>query len=97
MPRSPRAGLMEKSVHTGEYAVLLELLREARRQAGVTQVELAARLKRSQSFVSKSEVGETRVDVIQLRAILRALGHSLPEFVTQLEARLARGRPTRGR
>ena len=56
---------MEKSVHTAEYAALLEMLREARRRAGVTQVELAARLRKSQSFVSKVEVGETRVDVIQ--------------------------------
>ena len=81
---------MEKSVHTAEYATLLELLREARRQAGVTQVELAARLKKSQSFVSKVEVGETRVDVIQLRTILKALGTSLREFVAQLDARLDR-------
>jgi transcriptional regulator with XRE-family HTH domain len=87
---------MEKSVHSREYAVLLELLREARRAAGVTQVELAARLKKSQSFVSKVEVGETRLDVIQLRAICGALGTTLPEFVARMEARLAPGRRRRG-
>jgi transcriptional regulator with XRE-family HTH domain len=81
---------MEKSVHTAEYATLLDMLREARRQAGVTQVELAARLRKSQSFVSKVEVGETRLDVIQLRTILRALGTSLREFVARLDARLDR-------
>jgi transcriptional regulator with XRE-family HTH domain len=81
---------LEKSVHTAEYAALLDLLREARRRAGVTQVELAARLNKSQSFVSKVEVGETRLDVIQLRTILRALGTSLREFVTRLDARLDR-------
>jgi transcriptional regulator with XRE-family HTH domain len=81
---------MEKSVHTAEYAALLEMLREARHRAGVTQVELAARLNKSQSFVSKVEVGETRLDVIQLRTILRALGTSLRDFVTKLDARLDR-------
>jgi transcriptional regulator with XRE-family HTH domain len=88
---------MVKSVHTAEYAALLDLLREERRRAGVTQVELAARLKRSQSFVSKFEVGETRLDVIQLRGILRALGGTLTDFVARLETRLARGASQRDR
>jgi hypothetical protein len=33
-------------------------------------------------------MGERRLDVIQLRTILRALGTTLPEFVRKLEARL---------
>jgi transcriptional regulator with XRE-family HTH domain len=90
MPRSPGERRMEKSVHTTDYASLLELLRETRRTAGVTQIALAARLKKSQSFVSKIEVGETRLDVIQLRTICRALGTSLRDFVGRLEARLER-------
>jgi transcriptional regulator with XRE-family HTH domain len=85
---------MDKSIHTTEYAALLELLRQARISAGVTQVELAARLRRSQSFVSKVEVGETRLDLIQLRAILKVLGTTLPEFVGKLEARISS--PRRG-
>jgi transcriptional regulator with XRE-family HTH domain len=85
---------MDKSIHTTEYAALLGLLREVRLAAGVTQVELAARLRRSQSFVSKMEVGETRLDVIQLRAILKILGTTLPEFVERLEERIAS--PRRG-
>jgi transcriptional regulator with XRE-family HTH domain len=88
---------MEKSVHTAEYAALLELLREARRRAGVSQVELAARLQKSQSFVSKVEVGETRLDVIRLRTILKALGGSFRDFAARLDARLDRDarRPSR--
>jgi transcriptional regulator with XRE-family HTH domain len=83
---------MEKSIHSREYAALVALLKEVRAQAGVTQVGLAARLKKSQSFVSKIEKGETRLDLIQLRTICRALGTSLPEFVARLEARLEGGR-----
>ena len=79
---------MEKSIHTREYAALLDLLRQARLDAGLTQVELAQRLGQSQSFVSKAEVGERRLDLIQLRTICAALGTTLPDFVDRLEERL---------
>jgi transcriptional regulator with XRE-family HTH domain len=80
---------MEKSVHTREYAVLLKLLRETRRAAGVTQVQLAERVGESQSHLSKMERGEVRLDLVQMRTICRALGTTLPALVTELEKRLA--------
>jgi transcriptional regulator with XRE-family HTH domain len=80
---------MEKSVHTREYAVLLRLLRETRRAAGFTQVQLAERIGESQSHLSKMERGEVRLDLVQLRTICLALGTTLPTFVTELEMRLA--------
>lgn len=80
---------MDKSIHTREYAVLLRLLGEARARAGLTQTALAAALGQSQSFVSKVEVGERRLDVIQLRTILDALGVTLPDFVRDLERGIA--------
>jgi transcriptional regulator with XRE-family HTH domain len=85
---------MEKSIYTREYATFLRLLKQAREDAGVTQVGLAAALKRSQSFVSKVERGETRLDIVQLRTVLAALGMPLPEFASQLEQAItaARGR-----
>lgn len=76
---------MEKSVFTDEYAVVLQLLRQLRESAGVTQVEMAERLGQSQSFVSKYERGDRRLDVIQLRTICETLGSSLPAFVRSLE------------
>lgn len=81
---------MEKSIFTAEYEILLNLLRETRQAAEVTQVELAKRLGQSQSFVSKVEIGERRLDLIQLRTICHRLGTSLPEFVAELEARLTK-------
>ncbi|MEZ6146948.1 MAG: helix-turn-helix transcriptional regulator [Planctomycetaceae bacterium] len=75
---------MEKSVFTDEYAVVLQLLRQLRESAGVTQVEMAERLGQSQSFVSKYERGDRRLDVIQLRTICETLGSSLPAFVRSL-------------
>lgn len=79
---------MEKSIYTNEYAAVLELLREFREEAGITQVELAGLLGQSQSFVSKVERGDRRLDIVQLRTICRILGTSLPDFVTRLEHRL---------
>lgn len=79
---------MEKSLHTDEYAVVVSLLREIRKTAGVTQVDLAKTLGQSQSFVSKYENGDTRLDVLQLRIVCQTLGTSLADFVVQLEKRL---------
>jgi len=81
---------MEKSVFTREYRALLRLLRETRQAADVTQTQLAKSLGQSQSFISKCERGERRLDVIQLRTICHILGTTLSEFVGELERRLAR-------
>jgi transcriptional regulator with XRE-family HTH domain len=76
---------MEKSIHTSGYAAFLRLLQTTRMEAGVTQADLADRLKLTQSQVSKIERGETRLDVIQLRAVCSALGTTLTAFVRKLE------------
>jgi transcriptional regulator with XRE-family HTH domain len=83
---------MEKSVHTPEYTAFLRFLRETREAANVTQVELARRVRQTQSLVSKWERGEIRLDVIQLRTICRSLGTDLPTFALQLEERLSKRR-----
>jgi transcriptional regulator with XRE-family HTH domain len=87
---------MEKSIHSRDHVTFLALLREAREAAGVTQVELAALLGRTQSFVSKVERGETRLDVLQLRAVCAALGMTLADFAAELDRRL-RGRRARSK
>ena len=81
---------MEKSIYTDEYAVFLNLLRETREAGNITQVQLAEIIGQSQSFVSKIEIGERRLDLIQLRTICRSLGTTLPEFVSKLEERLGK-------
>ena len=76
---------MDKTIYTPEYEVLQRLLREAREAAGVTQVGLARSLGQTQSFVSKVECGDRRLDLVQLRTILGVLNVGLPEFVTRFE------------
>lgn len=62
-----------KSVHTDRYNRFLKLVIDARKRAGLTQQELADRLKKPQSYVSKYERGERRLDVIEFLEISRLL------------------------
>lgn len=64
---------MPKSVFTDAYASFLSVLIAARKDARVSQIELAARLGKTQSLVSQIERGVRRVDVIEFYAIARAL------------------------
>lgn len=83
---------MEKSIYTREHAVVLRLLRQARLEANMTQVQLAKKLRLTQSLWSKMERGDCRLDIIQLRTVCEALGLTLSEFVERLERELAKRR-----
>jgi transcriptional regulator with XRE-family HTH domain len=79
---------MPKSQHTREYRVFLQLLRQARREAGMTQTDLAKRMRCTQSFISKCERGERRIDLVELRRMCRALRISIVEFVQLFDDKL---------
>lgn len=64
---------MAGAVFSPAYRAFLECLIEARRGAGVTQVELAKQLAKPQSYVSKVERGERRIDVVEFTDWARAL------------------------
>jgi transcriptional regulator with XRE-family HTH domain len=53
---------------------MIELLVQARKDAGLTQVELGKRLGQRQTFVSKFELGERRLDVAEFIAVAREIG-----------------------
>lgn len=82
---------MRKTLFSKEYRVLLELLRQARAQSRMTQGELALQLNTSQSFISKCERGERRLDFVELRAWCGALGVRFPVFVELFEKRVRAG------
>ncbi|MDY6806416.1 MAG: helix-turn-helix transcriptional regulator [Cyanobacteriota bacterium] len=82
---------MSKSIFTTEYALFLSLLREARKAAGLTQEQMAERLGQTQSYVSKCERGERRIDIVELRAFCQAIGISLNDFILQLETSIQQG------
>ena len=68
---------MPDTIHSDAYRSLLVLLRRLRDEAGLTQTELAARLGQPQSWVSKMETGERRLDVEELRQVCEALDTKL--------------------
>lgn len=65
---------MAKSLHTPAYAAFRLLLADARERQGLTQAALASRLNKPQSFVSKYESGERRLDVVEFVSVCSALG-----------------------
>jgi len=83
---------MEKSIHSERYAVFLKMLRKAREDAGLTQTQLARKIRETQTFVSKCERGERRVDVVELATFCRAFGVSFVKFVAALERAISRGK-----
>jgi transcriptional regulator with XRE-family HTH domain len=75
---------VEKSIYSEQYQQLCTLLRQLRREAGLTQVDVATRLDVPQSFVSKYESGERRLDVVELRHVAEAIGTTLEAVVSHL-------------
>ncbi len=58
---------MGRSIRTKEYQNFALKLKNARLEAGLTQVEAAKKLKRPQSYISKSEAGEQRLDIVEIK------------------------------
>lgn len=80
---------MSTSVHTAPYRRLRQLLVRLRREAGMTQAELASAVNKPQSFISKIESGERRLDIIELIQILSVLRADPHSFIDDLARRKA--------
>lgn len=85
---------MARSIRNLGYTHLRESLIKAREDAGITQAELAARLGRTQSFVSKYEQGERRLDVIDFALVCHHLGVVPGDVLADLDVSVL---PPRGR
>ena len=79
---------MLKFVGSAEQSILQNLLKRFRTDANLKQSELAGILNQSQSFVSKYESGERRLDLLELWQIYQALNITLSEFVAEFERQL---------
>lgn len=85
-----KLGVVTRSVHHPAYAALLTGLVAARRSAGVHQARLAKLLGRPQSFVSKFENGERRLDVVEFLAVCQVLAIDPTSILENVEAALAK-------
>lgn len=76
---------MATRANLAEKKRFLSLVRQMRVDAGLRQADLAKKLGEPQSFVSRYESGERRLDVLELRQICTVLGVSLADFIKRLE------------
>ena len=76
---------VKKNIRLNQQKKLLVLLRGARVEAGLTQSELASRLAKDQTFVSKYESGERRLDILELREVCQAAGIDFVTFIRKLD------------
>lgn len=82
------ASHINKNPHDPTRQCFRDLLHELRERAKLRQEDVAEKLGKPQSFVSKYEAGERRLDVIDTREVCRALGISLADFARLLERKL---------
>jgi transcriptional regulator with XRE-family HTH domain len=76
---------MRKSIHSAPYVLLRERLKAARVAAGLTQVELSAKLERPQSYVAKYEGGDRRLDVVELIEVCKLLNVSAYDIIAGIQ------------
>ncbi len=77
---------MDRATHAAEHERLCGLLRTIRLERQLRQVDVARVLGEHQSFVSKYESGERRLDLVELRQVCSALGITLRQVVARFEA-----------
>ena len=77
---------MTSSIFTKEYDKFRKLLSKYRQECGVTQAKLAEKLNRPQSYISKYESGERRLDVIEFLKIAKILNMDIPKFFKELDS-----------
>ena len=76
---------MDKSIYSAEYVQFCAVLRALRLEAGLTQAQVATALDVPQSFVSKYESGERRLDVVELRHVAKTLGVTVAMVLERME------------
>ena len=72
---------MDKTIKTKEYDRFIEKLRKARLEAGLKQIDVAKKLKRPQSYISRVESGEYRLDILEVKRFAKIYGKSVEYFV----------------
>lgn len=75
---------MPRTINSPLHAKLREFITEKRKTAGLTQHQLAARLKRSQSYVATIETGQRRIDVVELLELAKVLKFDPREAIAHL-------------
>lgn len=72
---------MVDTIRSKEYADFVGKLKQARLDAGLRQIDVAKKLKRTQSYVSRVEVGEQRLDILELQKFAKLYDKPLDYFI----------------
>ena len=72
---------MDKTIYSKGHKALAEKLIKAREDAGLLQEDVAKRLGRTQSYISKIEVGQRRIDLMQLKEFAKIYKKELSFFI----------------
>ncbi len=72
---------MSRSIHSDDYKMIIKRLKEARLEVGLSQQDVADKLDKPQSYVSKIESGERRLDVAEMKAFAKIYKKPLDYFV----------------
>lgn len=79
---------MPSSLHSHCYQIFRSLLVSAREKSGLTQVQIAERLGKPQSFISKYERGERRLDFPEFIELADTLGIDIADFVSRYQSEI---------
>ena len=74
---------MKKTIYSKDHKYLVEQLKKARRDAGFDQKKVGKILDKSQSYISKIESGQRRIDIVQLKKLAEIYRKDLSFFITQ--------------
>lgn len=72
---------MGRTIRTKEYAIFIERMKKARLESGLRQVDVAKKMKRPQSYISRVESGEYRLDILEVKRFAQLYGKSIEYFV----------------
>ena len=72
---------MTNTIHTQQYKQFVKRLKEARVKAGLNQTNVAKKFKKPQSYISKVEAGEQRVDIVELKIFAKLYNKDINYFL----------------
>ena len=73
---------MSRTIQSKEYAKIIKRLREARAEVNLRQIDVAKKLKRPQSYISRIESGEYRVDILEIKKLAEIYKKSIDYFLS---------------
>ena len=72
---------MDKTIKTKEYALFIERMKKARIEAGLRQIDVAKKMRRPQSYISRVESGEYRLDILEVKRFAKLYKKSVEYFI----------------